>query len=112
MELNEELGSKIQELQLIERNLQNFSIEKQNLQVELNQINNALEEIKKAKGDVFKILKGVMIKAESGALITELEERKKIIDLRITSVERQENSVTDKAGKLRDEINKSFEKKK
>ena len=108
MEIPEALNSKIQDLQTIERSLQNISMEKQSLQVELNQIDNALMEIEKAKGDVFKILNGIMVKSDRDTLKKELSEKKKILDLRVNSVEKQEAPLDSRADKLREEINSAL----
>src|SRR3989338_73934 len=96
MEINKELSEKIQELQISERNLQAISMEKQTFQVEVNQINNAFDEIKKSAGDVYKILGGLMLHSSKETLNNELQERKKIIELRISSLEKQEKSIEER----------------
>lgn len=112
MDINQELGAKIQELQIIERNAQNFSMEKQNLQVELNGINNALDELKISSDEVYKVLNGIMLRSNKNILEKELSEKRKVFELRISSIERQEKSLDEKAEKLRSEINSSFTAKK
>jgi prefoldin beta subunit len=108
MENNEALQAKIQELQILERNSQNYSMEKQNFMVELNGINNALDELKIAKGDVFKIVGGLMVKSNPEVLIKELQDKKKLLDLRIKTIEKQESIIEDKTSELKKEINESF----
>jgi prefoldin beta subunit len=108
MEINKEISEKIQELQIFERSLQTLSMEKQNLQVESNEISNALEELSKSGDEVYKILNGLMIKANKDSLSKDLSERKKLLDLRLVSIEKQESSSEEKAEALRNEINASF----
>ena len=105
MEISPELTEKIQELQMLERNLQSFSMEKQSLQVEFNESINALSEIQKSTGDVYKILSGLMIKSDKSEIQKELSEKNKISELRINSIEKQEKSFEVKADALREEIN-------
>ncbi len=110
MDLKSEITSKIQELQSLEQNLQAFLSQKQNIQVELNETLNALSELSKADGEVYKILSGVMIRSSRDSVAKELEEKRKLLDLRISSIEKQEKIVDDRTKKMKEEINKLIEK--
>jgi len=103
---------KIQEIQILEQNLQGLIAQKQATQVEQNEINNALTELKKADSDVYRILGNIMIKSKAEDLDKELEEKKKIIDLRISSIEKQEKLLGEKHTSLRNEINSILSKEK
>ena len=94
----------IQELQSYEQTIQNIIMQKQSLQLELNEVNNALTELTNYNGDVFRILGGIMIKAEANKTKKELEENKKNLDMHLASFEKQEKDVTEKALKLRKEV--------
>lgn len=63
------------------------------MQVEINEIENALSEIKKSDEEVYKIISGIMIKAEKRVLEKELKEKKELIELKISSIEKQEKIV-------------------
>jgi len=63
-EMDKEAAEKLQELQILEGTFQNLLIQKQNFQLELNEVKTALEEIDKSKGDIFKIIGQIMIKAD------------------------------------------------
>jgi len=110
MDFNEETSQKIEELQSLEMSMQTILMQKQKSQIELNEVNNALEEVNKAKDDVFKMLNGIMIKSSKDKIIKELEEKKKTLDLKLSSVEKQEKILDDKADKLREIINAEIEK--
>jgi len=110
--MDAEMQKKIQELQILEQHLQAFQMEKQAVQAESQEVSNALLELKKTNQDVFKILSGIMLKADKESLIKDLEGRKKLLDLRISAVEKQENLVDNKASVLRAEINNSIGKQK
>ena len=87
-------------------------MEKQGFEVELNQINNALMELQGATGDVFKILNGIMIKSEKSSLVSDLTEKKKILSMKVSSIEKQEKNIEQKAQDLRAQISDSFSKNK
>ncbi|MAG28244.1 prefoldin subunit beta [Candidatus Pacearchaeota archaeon] len=91
----------IQELQMLEQNIQPLLAQKQAIQVELNEVLNALEELKTAKDDVYKIISGAMIKSSPDNLKKELEEKKKLLDLRVSSIEKQQTLIESKAEELR-----------
>lgn len=112
MEITKEMNEEIQELQILEHSLHSLLMEKQSFQVELNEINNAMEELKKATGDVYKMLSGIMIQTSTESLNKDLLERKKILEMRISAIEKQEKSVEEKTEKLREKISSSFSVKK
>jgi len=111
MEITKEMNEEIQELQILEHNLHELIMEKQSFQVELNEINNAIEELKKAAGDVYKMLGGIMIQASPDSLSKEILERKKVLELRISAIEKQEKLAEEKTEKLRKKISSSFSEK-
>lgn len=112
MNLTPETEKQIQELQIYEQALQNFLMQKQTLDVEIGEINNAINELKKSGDEVYKILGSVMLKADKETLSKELSEKKKLLELRISSVEKQGKLIEDKAEKLKKEINQSISKEK
>src|SRR3989338_3093900 len=100
----------IEELQMLEHNLQNLLAQKQMFLVELQESANALKELKETKDEVYRILSGIMLKTDKDTLVKELEEKKKITELRITSIERQESVLQDKSIKLRQKVVGSIDK--
>ena len=112
MDIDEATGSKIQELQILEQNLQNLLMQKQTVQIELNEVQNALTDLKKTEDEVYKVIGGVMIRSNKADLLKELSEKQKILELRISSVEKQEKILEEKTGKLRKELTETLTKKK
>jgi len=98
MKESEDASKKIQELQLLERNLQIFISQRQPIQIELNETNN-------------RIISGIMIKSSKDETIKELAEKKKILDMRINSMEKQEKILEEKSLRLREEVAKEFVRK-
>jgi prefoldin beta subunit len=95
---------KIQEMQFIEHNLQNFMLQKQAFDMELSETKSAVEEIEKAGDEVFKIIGQLMIKSDKSKIKEELLNKQKILELRIKSIEKQENSLNEKLESLKKEV--------
>jgi len=103
-------NKKIQEMQFLEQNLQNFILQKQAFQIELSETNSALKEVEKAGEEVFKIIGQLMIKTDKSNTKRELEDKKKVLGLRVKAIEKQESSLAEQLEKLREEVLKSINK--
>src|SRR3989344_8222181 len=112
MEINKEAEEKIEELQNLERNLHNIIAQKQTIQVDLNQAITAHEEVKNSDDDLFKTVGDILIKTDKASLLKDLEEKKRVLDLRVKSVEKQEKSIESRVNELKEEINKLIFNKK
>jgi len=102
---------KIQKLNLMEQSLNNFSQQKQNFQMQIIEIENALNELKNEK-EAYKIIGNIMVKTEGGKLKEDLSSRKEIVDLRIKNIEKQEKKVKEDMEKLQGEVIKEIENEK
>lgn len=108
--LDEETQAKIQEVQIMEQNLQQVLMQKQAFNMELNETDFALEELKTSEGEVFKIVGGqVVIKTTREKLQKDLNHKKELINLRLKSIEKQEEEFTKYVEKLREEIIKKIQ---
>lgn len=103
-EIDEATTRQIQELQILEQNLQNLSLQRQAFQVEENETENALNELKKTKDDVYRIIGQIMIKSDKTELEKDLKHKKEIIGLRVKSIEKQEGIIKEQISKLREDI--------
>ncbi|MEK6928207.1 MAG: prefoldin subunit beta [Nanoarchaeota archaeon] len=101
---NPETSQKIQELQALEQNHQAFLMQKQSIQMELNETLNALEEVKKTSGDVYRVLGNVMVKSDKEKIIKDLEEKKRISEMRVSAIEKQEKIIHSNIDVLKKEI--------
>jgi prefoldin beta subunit len=104
MKIDAETGKKIQELQVLEQNIQNLLMQKQAIQIELTEIENALSDLKKSGDEVYKIVGGILVRSNKADISSDLEEKKKILVLRISSIEKQEKIFDEKAEKFKKEI--------
>ncbi len=112
MKIEKETQDKIQELQVSEQTMQNILLQKQAFQIELNETSAALDELEKTKDDVYKIAGQLMLKSNKEDMKKELFEKKKILDLRLKAIEKQETLLREKSDSLRQSIEESLKTKK
>ena len=105
-----ENNKKIQEMQFLEQNLQNLLFQKQAFQMELAETESALKEIGNSKDEVFKIIGQLMIRTDKEKMKEELFNKKRVIDLRIAAIEKQEGHLAKQVEKLREEVLKTVKK--
>ncbi len=98
-----EAQESISRLQLMEQNLQAVGMQKQQFSTQLFEVDSALKELDKTDS-AFKIVGNIMIKSDKDTLQKELSQRKEILELRITSLEKQETQIKDEAKKLQEEV--------
>ena len=91
----------IQETQFLEQNLHSLVLQKQAFQLELREIQAALKEIGKSGDEVFQIIGQLMLKKEKSKVKEELLDKEKILDSRIKTMEKQEDSLVAQLDKLR-----------
>jgi len=101
---------KISQLQLLEQGLQNFNLQKQQLNSKLLECESALEELDLTE-DAYKIIGNIMVKVNRDSLKKELEEDKKKSTIRINALEKQEQSMREKAKGIQQEVMKEMQAK-
>jgi prefoldin beta subunit len=102
--VSQETTRKIHELQILEQNLQNVLLQKQAFMLELNETNLALEELKNAEKEVYKIVGQVMFKTSKEDTEKDLKSKKEILELKSKNLEKQESVFKDRLIKLRDDL--------
>jgi len=96
--------NKLQEMQILEQNLQNLLMQKQAFQLELRETESALEEVEKSGDDVFKIVGQLMIKSDKKTVVDGLSKKKKLLDLRMKTMQNQEDILTKRLEELREDL--------
>lgn len=94
---------KLGKMQALEQNVQNFLMQRQQLQSQLVETGSALEGLEGAK-EAYRIIGSVMVLSDKDAIKKELESKKEMIELRIKAIERQEKEIKEKAQKLQKEV--------
>lgn len=101
--MTKETEEKIGRMQLLEQNIQNLMLQKQQFQSQLVEVNSALEELEKAE-TAYKIIGNVMVLSKKDDLKKDLGSKKEMVDLRINAIEKQEEELKEKAKKLQSEV--------
>ncbi|MBT3406293.1 prefoldin subunit beta [Candidatus Woesearchaeota archaeon] len=109
MSENKEAQEKIQQLQLIEQNLQNFLVQKQSFQSQMLEVDSALNEIEKTD-EAYKIVGNIMVASKKDELKKDLEAKKESTELRIKTIETQEEKLREKAEAMQKEVLESMKK--
>ncbi|MDE1848586.1 MAG: prefoldin subunit beta [Nanoarchaeota archaeon] len=93
----------IQEMQVLEQNLHNLLLQKQAFQMELSETKSALKEIDKS-GEIFRLIGELMIKTDKEKAKEDLIMKEKVLDMRIKSIEKQEDSLGKRLQELRNKF--------
>jgi prefoldin beta subunit len=85
------------DLQAFQQQMQTVLIQKESLNIQSMEIDKALEELKKATTeDVYKAVGPILIKSTRKDLEKELNEKKETIDLRLKSLQKQDDRIKEK----------------
>lgn len=108
-EIPEDTQEKIRQLQMIEQALQQLMLQKQTFQLQLMELESALKELEGA-GEAYKIIGNIMVLTKSDELEKELKEKKETLELRISSLEKQEAKTRERAASLQKDILSAIKK--
>ncbi|MFC1801654.1 prefoldin subunit beta [Nanoarchaeota archaeon] len=85
----------IGQLQLIQQNLQTILMQKQQFQMQLNEIDSALQEIVNTQ-QAYKIIGNIMVAGKKEEIEADLKKKKEILEIRIKNLETQEQKLRSK----------------
>jgi len=101
----EEIELKAREFERSRSQLFTVSGQKQQLQMQSSALQQALDELAKTKEKrVYKAVGNILIQTDTPIVKKELEEKKESTDLRIKTLQKQEDSLVNKLNKLKSEI--------
>ena len=109
MDVSQETEQKISQLQMFEQSLQSFLGQKQQFQIQLVEVESALNELN-GTDKAFKIIGNIMVESDKSELKADLQSKREMLELRIKTMEKQELQVREKASKLQSEILKKIKK--
>ncbi len=109
-EENNHMQEKINEIQLIEQNLHSLINQRQTFQAQTMEVESSLSEISKTK-NAYRIIGNIMIAADAEALKIELSSKKEMLDIRVKSVQKQEEKLKQKITDIQKEVMDAMKKK-
>ncbi|MDD5699712.1 MAG: prefoldin subunit [Candidatus Nanoarchaeia archaeon] len=102
----ENKDEELQEMQILDQNLHNLLLQKQAFDMELSETKAALAEIEKSN-EIFRLIGELMIKTDKQKAKEELFSKEKILDMRIKSMEKQEDILSKRLDELRSKFSHS-----
>jgi len=109
-EIPPHIRQQILRLQQLQQTLEIVMSERQRLEAELVEINNAIEELNKTteESNIYKLVGRIMIKSNKEALKNELMEKKEIMETRAKVLEKQEERTRVQLTNLQKDLQKSL----
>ena len=107
---NEETQELLAQLQFTEQNVQNLLLQKQTIQSQLLEIESTLEELEKEPKKAFKIVGSVMVESTPKEMQKDLKGKKELLDLKMKSIEKQEEKLKEKSKELQEKVLKRVNK--
>jgi len=91
-ELPPQVQEELVRLQQLQQTLQAVVSQKQQLEMDMTETDRALTELEKVTGEtpVYKSVGSILVKADKQVLLSELKERKELLNTRVTVLGRQE----------------------
>jgi len=114
MSSQEDINKKIEQFEALRQTYYAILLQKQKLKQQFDEIENALNELTKIDNTspVYKLVGNIMIQRDKESLINELKEKKEVLDIRLQSLEKQEEKIKDKLEKLQIELESLLKAKK
>ncbi|RLE51504.1 MAG: prefoldin subunit beta [Candidatus Methanomethylicota archaeon] len=105
-----EIESKLIRLQELQEQLRMLILRRQQLESQLREVEHALEQVEKLGRDaeIYKTAGYVMFKTSKEQIVNELTDQKETLELRIKTVQKQENLVRKQFEELRKDISKAL----
>ncbi len=108
--LDEETQQKIQQLQMMEQSFQQLLMQKNAFSMEVDEADLIIKEVGKTTGEVSKIIGNqVVIKSTKDEILEDMENKKKLIDTRMKSIDEQEKEFSKKIEEIREEVMKKIQ---
>ncbi|MBT3720627.1 prefoldin subunit beta [archaeon] len=105
--MKKETKEKIEQLQNLEQNINNLIAQKQQFQSSSLEVENALSQIDDTK-QIFRIIGNIMVASNKQLVNKELQEKKELLDLRLKTMDKQEEKLRSQAEEIQKEVLKEM----
>lgn len=101
-----ELNKKIEQFEALRQTLYAVLMQKQKIKQQFDEIENAIGELEKISegSEVFKMVGNIMIRKSKEAVLGELKDKKEFLEIRLKSLDKQEQTLKEKLEKLQKEL--------
>ncbi len=97
------MSDKLKQISILEQNMQMLTQQKQQFQTQLIEVESAMKELDTTT-ESFKIIGNIMVKTDKQTLVDDISQKKEMLDLRISTLEKQEKSLKEKFKSLQEEV--------
>lgn len=113
LEIPPEAREDILKLQQLQQQLQVLMVQKQDIQVQLIEIESAAKELEKeGGGEAYEIVGSVMIKKSKPELLASLKEKKELLELRLSKLDKQIELLSKKSKEIQNKLIELTKKEK
>ncbi len=89
----ENLNRELIEYENLEKQLELLLIQKHQLQLQSNEVKHALEELKKANGEIYRSVGSIMMHTTKESADSDLKERSELIEVKLNAIAKQEEKL-------------------
>jgi prefoldin beta subunit len=109
-ELPPQVQEELVRLQQLQQTLQAVVSQKQQLEMDMTETDRALAELEKIVGEtpVYKSVGSILVKADKQTLLSELKERKELLNTRVTVLGRQEERTRERVKDIQQKLQEKF----
>ncbi len=110
--MNEEIQGKLFQYQQLQQQVQMIGNQKYQMEMQAAELDKTLEELKDLeKGTpIYKSIGSLLVKKDDkDALVTELEEQKETVEIRVKSLAKQEKTMKESFDSLQEELTKALQ---
>jgi prefoldin beta subunit len=100
----EELSRALAEYESLEKQLEVILLQKNQIKVQLGETKKALEELKHAKGEVYRSVGSLMIKTTKEEAEKDLEDKRELMEVKQKALEKEEDKLRDVVGGLQKKL--------
>jgi prefoldin beta subunit len=99
--------------QQTQQQIQILLMQKQNIQMQGAEIEGAMKELEKAKEkDAFEVIGNIMVKKPKKEIMDSLKEKKELMDLRMSTIDKQAEKLNEKAVELQKKLASNIKQEK
>ncbi|VUT28071.1 MAG: Prefoldin subunit beta [Candidatus Syntrophoarchaeum sp. GoM_oil] len=109
-EISPQLQNQIAQLQQLQQQAQALTMQKSQIEMMLKEMDGALEELVKAGDDdvIYRNVGEILIKSDKASVQADLTEKKETFDLRLKTIERQDERVQKRFQQLQEQVKQAI----
>ncbi len=103
--MSSDMTNTLVELQDLQSRMQAYLVEKQQLSLQINEIDRAINALREVEGKTYEMIGTVLVERNSKEIEKELLERKEMLDLRLESIDKNIRTIKSRMESLASKLN-------